>query len=436
MERLLLAKLLDWKKKPRRKPVLIDGARQVGKSYLVEKLFGQKCFDRVLKFDFLENPDLASLFSDGLDPRQVIENIEIIKNTSVDLDRDLLFFDEIGECQQAVNSLKFFAEKMPQAHLCASGSNIGLLDSFPVGKVHQLELYPMCFEEFLMASGQQPLLKAFKKQSRSQVSHDALWRILLDYYYVGGMPEAVAAWCADSDSIYERSEAVKQIHSDLIAGYVRDFGKYSGKVHAQHIEAVFFNVSKQLSKNLDGSVKRYIFKEAIPQKQRYSELSGPISWLEKTKLISKCFPINHKPMPPLSSYAKENKFKLFLFDVGLLGYMLDMSYADQLAQKIQYKGYIAENFVQNEIRSHMGLPTYSWEEARGEIEFVIRSQNHGDILPVEVKSGSRTRAKSLRSYQLRYQPRTTIKLIGSLGNTQSEEPIVWPLYFAQFLKDL
>ena len=437
MNRLLIHELLKWQASDSRKPILLDGARQVGKTYLLENLFGKENFNNVHKLDFLANPSLSKLFDESLEPSIVLNNIEIHLNISIDIKNDLIFFDEIGESQAAVNSLKYFSEQLPNAFICSTGSNIGLLDSFPVGKVQILELFPLCFEEFLMASDNQKLLGAFKEQSRLKSTHDLLWKALLDYYYVGGMPEAVTNWYKNkSKGMHERTEIVKQVHRNLIDGYLRDFGKYSGKVNAQHIESVFRNVPRQLSKNIDSSVKRFIFKDVIIKKQRYTELSSPINWLEKTKLISKCYPINSQPRMPLASLIKENIFKLFFFDVGLLGHLLGMEYKDQLDQSTSYKGYIAENFVQNEIRTHIGYPIYSWEEGQSEIEFLHRAQD-GEIIPIEVKSGSRTRAKSLTFYSKRYHPSKTIKLIGAAGgNNENKSSLVWPLYYTQFLSNI
>ena len=374
------------------------------------------------------------MFEDSLDPGSIVAGIEIRLNTNINLKTDLIFFDEIGECPKAVNSLKYFTEKFPTAYICASGSNIGLLDSFPVGKVRLLELFPLSFEEFLMAADREPLLRAFRKRAGQASTHEPLWKMLLDYYFVGGMPEAVQTWFGSRARVRERCRQIKQIHHDLIGGYVRDFGKYSGKVNAQHIEAVFLNVPRQLSSNMDGSVRRFLFKDVVEKKRRYAELRTPIDWLGKAKLISKCYPITGRPAVPLKTRMKENVFKLFFFDVGLLGYMLEMEYEDQQKQMASYKGYIAENFVQNELRATGICPTYSWEQARSQIEFLHRCRN-GDIIPVEVKSGSRTRAKSLHSFVKRYQPSKTVKLIGGRGDGDSNY-IVWPLYYAQFLCDL
>ncbi len=437
MERLATAQLLDWKNQKMRKPLLLDGARQVGKTWLVERLFGKKSFPAVHTVDFLAEPNIAGIFDDGLEPERIVSNLEISRGEKISLDTDLILFDEVGECQQAIDSLKYFAERMPHTFICATGSNIGLLGSFPVGKVEFLELFPMCFEEFVMASGNRPLHEAFQEQRMGQTVHGELWSLLLDYYFVGGMPEAVQAWFHSDGSPLERSELVKNIHRDLVAGYQRDFGKYGGKLNAGHIEAVFRNIPGQLAKVMDDSVKRYVFKDVIANKRRYQELQGPISWLEQAKLASKCYPIDCQPVAPLKVLAKDNFFKLFLFDVGLLGHMLNMEYADQRAQAASYKGFIAENFVQNElVRSLKRYPTYSWSQACSEIEFLHRCRD-GEIIPVEVKSGARTQSRSLRAYVERYAPKHTVKFVGNAGQWPDAGPdLVWPLYYARFLDKL
>jgi len=436
MKRLLLDKLISWKKQAKRKPILLDGARQTGKSFLLEHLFGAH-FEQVIRLDFLEQPSLSNIFSDSLNPSDILVNIELTLNVSIVQNNALIIFDEIGECQAAINSLKFFAEQHPEMHICASGSNIGLLGSFPVGKVELLTLYPLTFEEFLWASQQAPLEKAFDQMNQGKVAHDKLFSLLLDYYFVGGMPEAVNSWFESKDDkgIVERTKQVSQIHAALIAGYERDFGKYSGKTSAQHIESIFHNIPTQLSRNIDDSVKRFKFKDVIEKKTRYQDLAGPINWLDKCKLLSKCHPIDSKPCSPLSALTKDNSFKLFLFDVGLLGHMLELSYKEFRDQGFNYKGYIAENFVQNELIAANGSSTYSWEYARSEIEFLIK-RNDGQIVPIEVKSGKRTRAKSLGVYVDRYNPVQTIKLIGSTGSLDDKSALVLPLYYASKLDSL
>ncbi len=435
MERLLYDELLAWKRAPTRKLVLLDGARQAGKTYLVRHLFGPREFRRVHSLDFRLSPELASLFAGGLEPRTIVDNIELHLNTDVDLGRDLIFLDEVGECQAALDALKYFAELAPEAFVCAAGSNIGLLTSFPVGKVRQLELFPLCFEEFLMALGQPRLLEAFRFRSDGVAVHERLWSLFLDYCFVGGMPEAVAAWFDDVGGIRERAARVDTIHRDLVAGFERDFGKYAGRQHAAHIETVFHNIPRQLQTTQDDSVKRFRFKGVVERKRSYLDLKGPIDWLVKARLAWKCHPIDCKPTLPLPHLAKESRFRLFLFDVGILRYMLRVPYAVQRDPKYAYKGFMAENFVQTELRARVAYPTYGWAEARAEVEFLHQASD-GEIVPVEVKSGTRSRARSLSSYIQRYGPRRAITLTASPRTRAAGVVVNWPLYEAQFLREL
>ncbi|NCB56227.1 MAG: ATP-binding protein [Gammaproteobacteria bacterium] len=433
MQRLLLEKLLIWKDKPVRKPLLIDGARQTGKTYLLQSLLGDT-FGHVLRIDFLESPEMADAFAGSLAPEDVLTNLELLTGQVFNPETDLLILDEIGECPRAVTALKYFAEKAPQMYVVASGSNIGLLNSFPVGKVEQHNLRPLTFREFLIASGENALIKAFETQANSAAAHAKLFEKLTDYYFTGGMPEAVQTWFDMAEhSIVERVQAVSKIHSDLVSGYLRDFGKYSGKVDAALIEAVFRNVPSQLSIVMDESVKRFRFKGVHERKSRYSEFESALTWLEKCRLILKNYPVDGTPRCPLAAYQKDNQVKLFLFDVGLLNHMLGVSYKMIKQQGYEYKGFVAENFVQQEFAAQGLDPTFSWSDARAEIEFIV-ADDEGNIVPVEVKSGKRTRAKSLQSYITKCSPHKTIKLTGTQGSSPIEQThIVLPLYYSEYV---
>lgn len=429
MERDLLTALLRWKAKPERKPLLIDGARQTGKTYLLQQLFGRQ-FAKVLRIDFLESPQMQDAFAGSLNPADVLGNIELLTGQPFDIATDLLILDEIGECPRAVTALKYFAEQTPQAFIAASGSNIGLLNTFPVGKVEQYNLRPLTFREFLLASGETMLLKAYDAGQNSAAAHTKLFDKLTDYYFTGGMPEAVSLWFAMAEqSPLERVKAVSQVHADLLAGYVRDFGKYSGKVDAGLIEAVFTAVPAQLAAVMDESVKRFKFKNVYERKSRYQELESGIIWLEKCRLILKNYPVEGTPRSPLAAYKKDNMVKLFLFDVGLLNHMLGVSYLEIKQQNYDYKGYIAENFVQQELAA-LGIdPTFSWSDARAEIEFILADES-GNVIPLEVKSGKRTKARSLQSYIEKCNPIKTIKLTGTQGSSpQEQQHLVYPLYY-------
>ncbi len=435
MQRTLLNSLMAWKAKPSRKPVLIDGARQSGKTYLLQTLLGQT-FSKTLRIDFLETPAYKDAFSDSLSPDAVIANIELLAGQSFNLETDLLILDEIGECPRAVTALKYFSEQRPQSFVAASGSNIGLLESFPVGKVEQYNLRPLTFYEFLLASEDPGLIRAFESQVDSDLVHQQLMEKFTDYLFVGGMPEAVATWYdGQMVSLLDRTKRVSQVHQDLISGYRRDFGKYAGKVNALLIEAVFTSVPAQLARFQDQSVKRFQFKDVYPNKSRYREFETAIEWLRSCRLVLANYPIEGRLQAPLAAYRKDNQIKLFMFDVGLLNHMLGSTHQEIKAQKYAYKGYIAENFVQQELTAQGFEPTYSWQDARAEIEFVIAAAS-GEIVPIEVKSGARTRARSLGSYITKCAPTQTFKLTGTRGSPVWEKQHrVLPLYWAQFLKE-
>ena len=424
-----MSDLLKWQNKDARQPVLLNGARQTGKTYLVKNMFFKRGeFRRLHYLDFERDPSLESLFDDTLAPETIFDNIGLRSGEPVDVENDLIVFDEVGACDRALQSLKYFSQEAPHAFVLATGSNISLLQSFPVGKVELMSLFPFTFEEFLNACASQLVTKAYRQVADSSEVNRQLWSALLDYFYVGGMPDAINQWIASNCSLVERVENVKSFHRNLIDDYARDFGKYSGSVNAQHIESVFKNIPQQLGKNVDGSVNRFRFRDPIAGKRRYAQLRGPIDWLEKAKLISKNYPITHEPVPPLNIHIKENLFKVFFFDVGLLGFMAGMSYEDQKGQATQFNGFIAENFVQNELVAQGCDHTYSWEQNQAQIEFVIRNEQ-GEIIPVEVKSGKRTQAKSLASYMRRYEPKLAIKLIGGRGGRHGNLHTL-PLYYA------
>lgn len=433
MQRLLVERLIEWKRRDQRKPLLIDGARQTGKTYLLQQLLGRE-FERVLRVDLLESPQLAEAFAGSLAPVDIVGNLELLTGKMFNPATDLLILDEIGECPRAVTSLKYFAEKTPDWFVAASGSNIGLLNSFPVGKVEQFILRPLNFREFLWAANEPALVKAFEAQTNSAAAHSKLFDKLTDYYFTGGMPEAVGRWFAKpEESLLERVQAVQKIHADLINGYKRDFGKYAGKIDAQLIEAVFSNIPSQLSAVVDESVKRFKFKGLAGRKSRYAEFETAINWLHQCRMLLKNYPVEGLIRTPLAAYQKENLVKLFLFDVGLLNHLLNTSYLEIKQQSYEYKGYIAENFVQQEL-AVLGIePGYSWSDARAEIEFIISDQQ-GRLVPLEVKSGKRTRAKSLQSYIDKCHPNKTIKLTGTQGSGP-EENMHWvmPLYYAGFV---
>lgn len=412
------------------------GSRQVGKTYLLKE-FGTNEYENIHFFDFQEKPALAEIFKHDLNPKRILEELSIQSKKDIDPGRDLIVFDEVQECEQALSSLKYFYDKMPEVDICAAGSLLGIklgASSFPVGSVTILDLYPMNFHEFLIASGDDTALSLFEKKSRLFSAHEVMWEYLKQYFFTGGMPEAVAEWFS-TDTINERIDKVRSIQNNIISGYEKDFAKHSGKINSLHITSVLENVPRQLAGVMDGSVKRFKFKDVIPGKRTYPDLAGPISWLINTGIIYPVYNIECEPRIPLKSFARDNRFKLFLFDIGLLGAMLELTYKDLADQKYGItKGYFAENFVVCEFISSGIKNLYSWSLNMAEIEFLIYDDVYG-IIPVEVKSGKRLQAKSLKSYTDRYSPQKSIKLAGVAGNYDMDNMML-PIYFAGELRNI
>ncbi len=409
MKRSIESALIAWKSSPKRKPLVLKGARQVGKTWTL-KHFGEHCFKKYHYINFEKNKSLAKYFQQDLDPVTLIAKLSVALNADIDLNTDLLILDEIQEVPRALTALKYFAEDMPELAICAAGSLLGLMlesVSFPVGKVDYLYMYPMTFFEFLEALGETRLLNYIRlhEDSISGAIHEQLWDFLRIYFIVGGLPEVVATFVdVSKQSLQKRFELVRVKQKQIISSYLDDMTKHSGKENSMHVERLWRDIPSQLAKEQDSSVSRFQFKGVIPGIKAYSRLAGVIDWLEATGLIIKV-KIVYQSQSPLSAFCKENRFKLYVFDVGVLGALSGLRASDIYEQDYgNYKGYYAENYVAQELKANEQSleELYSWVEGRAELEF-LRDGDCG-IIPVEVKAGSKTQAKSLKSYIERYSP--------------------------------
>jgi predicted AAA+ superfamily ATPase len=438
LKRRINSELIQWKNKTLRKPLILRGARQVGKTYAL-KSFGARHYEAVHYFNFEKEPKLAHVFETNLDAQHIIFELEMLINNKINSGKDLIIFDEIQACPRALNSLKYFCEEMSHQHICAAGSLLGLVfseESFSVGKIEYLDMYPMAFDEFVLAIGEKNIFNYIRKSKKpdemlaSKAVHDKIWGLLKWYYVVGGLPEAVSLFCKERENLHTAFMMVRKKQTDLISNYYADIAKHCGKINASHIEKVLRNVPIQLAKTQSGSISRFQFKDVIPGSKRFAQLEGPIQWLEKAGLIIKVPIVNHAEVP-LSSYVKENLFKLYLFDIGLLGAISDLSYESLMQQDYgTYKGYFAENFVAQELKYSYRRPLYSWNENTAEIEFVCELR--GLLLPIEVKSGNITQSKSPKVFCEKYKniPKGLI-LSGRTINIEPGRRIdYWPLYFA------
>lgn len=412
------------------KPLLITGARQVGKTFIVRESL-KELGKRVHTFNFEKIKSLSRVFEGDLNPSDLVKSLSLAMNESIDIQHDIIFFDEIQACERAVTSLKYFYEDLPEAKIIATGSYIGLMQGFPVGKVNTIEMFPLTFAEFLYAIiGEGPIMASFRAMDLSVALFDKIWPMLLEYFYVGGLPEAVNLWLDGRENNPVQAAArVREFHRQILQNYSLDFGKYSGR-NAPQILGVFQNIAQQLSQHVDDSVGKYKFKDVLPNKKSYAQLQGPISWLEQMRMLHRAFIVEDPHVPLL---AKESVFRLFTFDMGILSTQLELTLAQHLNANFDYKGYVAENFVALELMASGCQRLYGWESSgTAEIEFVL-SKGGEVAVPIEVKSGKRTRSKSLETYRQKYKPEFSIKLIGSAGS-RYETGISLPLYYAGFVR--
>jgi len=441
MKRTLYDKLNKWKASQGRQPLILRGARQVGKTHLLMQ-FGRKEFNKCHHFDFEKSgATLKPLFEKELSPKQIIANLSLFVNQQIEGQNSLIIFDEIQNCPRALTCLKYFSEEMPEQAICAAGSLLGVMltnESFPVGKVIFLDLYPMNFEEFIYNSDNSLLYKAYSDllsdDNPSPLVHEKLWELLRQYYVVGGMPQAVKKFLELRENQVQGFSEAREVQRGLLDTYLRDFNKHAGGVNAIHISSVFENIPQQLSSHIDESVQRYRFRGVIPGKNRFAALQSPIEWLIKSGLVYKTH-ICAKVESPLKAFTKQNIFKLYLFDVGLLGCMLEISPKALMLQDFgQTKGFFAENYVACELIAAGEKNLYSWSGNQSEIEFI--KDWEGEIIPIEVKSGVRTKARSLMIYMKKYNPRMALKITANPLRFLEGPVINAPLYCSGKTQDL
>lgn len=434
MQRLAYSQLLDWKKRKERKPLILYGVRQVGKTYLLQ-YFGENEFLKVHYLNFEEDPKLKKLFASDLNPTRIIQALEFYFDLSIDQQSDLLIFDEIQACPEALTSLKYFYEKMPHMAIVSAGSLLGLHleeGSFPVGKIDLMTLYPMNFREFLLALDDTRSIEVLDQLIREKkpipnLIHEHLWKRIKEYLIVGGLPEIVRTFKNGQENPFTAFSEVRRKQELLVHAYSADMSKHAGKVNAMHLERVWRGAVSQLAKTQDGSISRFKFKGVVPGVSHYSRLAGAIDWLSACGLIHKVH-ITNTARLPLSAYTKENHFKLLLFDVGILGALAKLSPQEILDQNYgSYKGYIAENFVAQELLSAGIQEFFNWQEKQAEVDYL--TSINGELIPIEVKSGKVDRAKSLTLFCKKYSVTTRIIISAKPLNKNVQQGIYkLPLY--------
>lgn len=430
-------KLLKWKNKTSRKPLLVLGVRQCGKTYLVKE-FGSKEFENMAYINFDGNKGLQSIFDYDFDINRIIDEIgSVVLNKKIIPGKTLLFLDEIQDCPRAIQSLKYFCENLPELHVIAAGSLLGIAlkeqgISFPVGKVQRLEMFPMSFEEFVIADGGEKYLNGMSKlplgREISELYSVPMQKYLQNYYIVGGMPEAVKIWIQTHD--YNQ---VEEIQNQILKDYADDFGKHTTPDTAIKIKLIWDAIPSQIAKDNN----KFIFSH-VKEGARAKDLEDALEWLVSAGLVYK-LNLVQTPQLPLESMKDNTYFKIYMADVGLLRKKSNVNYRTILngdESFIQFKGAFSENYIMSELKN-LGVSAYFWRtKADAEVDFI--SDYEGVLFPIEVKSATNTKAKSLQLFCKRFSPKLAFKAsLKNVGDNMMEETHIWniPLYIFFRIKE-
>lgn len=437
MERKTSDKLLKWKEKKNRKPLLITGVRQCGKTYIIKE-FGKKEFEDTAYFNFDGNIGLQSVFDYDFDIERIIDELSnVIYGKKIIPGKTLVVFDEIQDCSRAIQSLKYFCENMPELHVIAAGSLLGVAlrkegISFPVGKVDRIEMYPMSFEEFVIADGGGKYIDGMNKLVFEREIPDIytvpLKKYLKNYYIIGGMPEAVQTWIDTHDY-----KEVEEVQDRILKDYADDFGKHTTPDTAKKVRLIWDAIPSQIARDNNKFIFSHVKKGA-----RAKDLEDALEWLVNAGIAYR-LKLVANPELPLSGMADNTYFKVYMCDVGLLRRKSNVNYRTILegdASYIYFKGALTENYIMSQLKC-MGVNSYFWRTKEdAEIDFI--SDYEGLLIPIEVKSADNTKAKSLHMFCNRYSPKMAIKSsLKNVGDNMDGETHVWsiPLYVIFRLKE-
>lgn len=429
MKRNAILKLVQWKNSPERKPMVLRGARQVGKTWLMKE-FGKNYYDNYVYFNFDEEDELKSIFETNKNPHRIIELLSMISDEKIEPEKTLIIFDEIQECPEALNTLKYFKEKANEYHVITAGSLLGTLlakpKSYPVGMVNLLDIYPLTFDEFLNAidSGLYAYYESIQKeQVIEQIFHQRLLDAYNYYLIIGGMPECVSSWIK-----YKDPAMVSKIQRELIEVYENDFSKHNGKVNSGRILMVFRSIVSQLAKPNE----KFMY-GAVREGARARDFEEAIEWLVSAGMLNRVYNVS-KMEHPLSAFDKLDQFKLFMFDTGLLKQMVGVdNSAILLKTDYQFKGPLTENYVLQQLQGQFEVEPRYYSDKKGEIDFVV--QNKMEIIPIEVKGGEDRSANSFKTYVANNAPQHAYRF-SKRGYRKDGGFTNLPLYLVRKTKDL
>lgn len=429
MKREFLQKLVEWRDSSRRKPLLITGVRQCGKTHTLKE-FGSTYFDNVCYVNLESSNNYAAIFDYDFDTRRIVREIELMEQCPITPGKTLLIFDEIQEVPRAITALKYFCEDMRELHVACAGSLLGVAlrsenIAFPVGKVNRMQMFPMSFKEFVVANGQERYIELLSNWDSGreipEVYSRPLEQLLKEYYAVGGMPEVVQEYIHTHDF-----RIVQEIQDEILADYADDFSKHAPTSEVEKIRMVWDSIPKQLAKENN----KFVFSH-VKEGKRAHELEGALQWLKSAGLAHLLELVQNAEVP-LSANADATYFKVYTSDCGLLCRRLGLGYKDFLEEGgtlKTFKGAVTENYVMNELVCY-GRQPYFWRSGNtAELDFLFEEE--GEIVPVEVKSATNTQAKSYKQFCKKYKPRRGYKL--SLKNLavndqEGTETISLPLY--------
>lgn len=430
MKRLILEKLRRWKNSPYRKPLILKGVRQVGKTWLLKE-FGRLCYENVAYFNFDEHEEYREFFDLTKDVSRILQNLTLASGQKVKPEKTLIIFDEIQDCPRVINSLKYFCETAPQYHVACAGSLLGIAlakpSSFPVGQVDYMQIDPMTFTEFLLANGDENLADYLQQVDIIEPIPQAFFNVLCEklkmYYVTGGMPEPVLLWTEARDV-----EAMQAALYNIIGGYERDFAKHPKRDEFPKISLIWKSVPSQLAREN----KKFLYK-VVKEGARAREYEDALQWLVDARLVHKIYR-STAPGLPVAAYDDLSAFKLYLVDVGILRRLAQLAptaFGEGNRLFTEFKGALTENYVLQTLLTQFEATPHYWSQANPpyEVDFLIQREN--DILPVEVKSADNIASRSLRKFQELFPDKVKLRVRFSLSNLKLDDDVLnIPLFMA------
>ena len=430
MERFILKKLLDWKNSPYRKPLILKGVRQVGKTWILKE-FGKRYYENTAYFNFDENEEYRQFFETTKDVQRILQNLMMACGQRILPEKTLIIFDEVQDCPKVINAMKYFCENAPRYHIACAGSLLGIAlakpASFPVGKVNFMQIDPMSFAEFLLANGDDNLLAFLESRDKLEPIPDAFFNPLCEklkmYYVTGGMPESVLMWTEARDV-----SAMQSALSDIIGAYERDFAKHPDDSTFPKISMIWKSVPSQLAREN----KKFLYK-VVKEGARAREYEDALQWLADARLVHKIYR-SSAPGLPVAAYDDLSAFKLYLVDVGLLRRLAQLAptaFGEGNRLFTEFKGALTENFVLQSLVTQFEVVPRYWSQTNPpyEVDFLIQREN--DIFPVEVKSDTNTGSKSLKKFKELFPDKVKLRVRFSLDNLKMDDDVLnIPLFMA------